>query len=90
MDLYVSGESTHMNEGEVESPHGAGACPLGCPSPLLYIEEVETPLSHTLTLALICPLVGIFLPLLADPVSRVRCLGETLLKIFSTTITTMW
>jgi hypothetical protein len=65
------------------SPPWAG-CP---PSPIKG--GGGDPSHHPIPHSLICPLVGIFLPLLADPVSRVRCLGEALLKIFSTTTTTM-
>src|SRR3954462_11184413 len=77
-----------MMRGEVGAPLGA-CCPLGVASRSSYIYIYGWRSSHNTLIppSLICPLVGIFLPLLADPVSRVRCLGEALLKIFSTTIT---
>src|ERR1043165_9912373 len=51
-------------------------------SPLLPLTTHSSPSSHM-------PLGWHLLPFASYPVSRVRCLGEALLKIFSTTITTM-
>ena len=46
---------------------GGGWPPLGCCPPHLYKEEVETLSFDPISPSLICPLVGLFLPLLASP-----------------------
>ena len=64
--MFVSGESTTIKREEVGAPPWGPATPWVMP-PFSYKRRWRLPLLFNLSLILTCPLVGIFLPLLACP-----------------------